>query len=87
MRVKDSWGLIDRTGKLIVEPMYSGIEIYPNGFIKVYTSKGCGLADKNMRIIVKPIYDEVVPVAPGIFRVKLGGKLSYIKKNGSYLWN
>jgi len=87
VRVKDSWGLIDRTGKLIVEPMYSGIEIYPNGFIKVYTSKGCGLADKNMRIIVKPIYDEVVPVAPGIFRVKLGGKLSYIKKNGSYLWN
>ncbi|TQK45651.1 WG repeat protein [Brevibacillus sp. AG162] len=51
-------GLIDRNGKYVLEPKYTSIYIWNNGYFQVIGPKGQGLW-KDGRMLAEPIYKEV----------------------------
>ena len=55
--VNGKYGLKDRSGKIIIEPIYDEMQKTPYDLIMVIKNKKLGLADKNGVFLVAPKYD------------------------------
>jgi hypothetical protein len=98
IKVKNKYGYIDRTGKMVIKPQFDNAGDFSEGLAMVSISDRWGYIDNNGDIVIKPQY-----IYPGIFidglamvgldtGIKRGpkeGKIfqrAYIDKKGKILW-
>lgn len=79
----DRYGLIDRTGKMVIEPIYDDIEILDNpSFVKVKLKDKFGVLNVDGRVIVPVEYDYVGRMSEDIIIVKQEDKYGCFDKEG-----
>ena len=57
------WGYIDRTGKIVIPPLFDGTGGFSEGLANVKIGDKWGFIDKTGRYVIKPQFD-----GAGIFR-------------------
>jgi hypothetical protein len=78
-------GLMDLTGKVLVEPKYSYIEAFSEDLAAVSIAEGKkGFVDRNGRIVIPPVYDQTGAFENGRNQVFYNGKRGWIDKNGNF---
>ena len=77
-----TFGLIDMTGTLIVEPQFDGLDSFSEGLACVEIDGKYGFIDKTGKIVVEPQFDWVGEFSDGLARVELDGKCGFIDKTG-----
>jgi hypothetical protein len=77
------WGLIDKTGKIVVQPQYDSIGRYDGKYASFMMDGKWGLIDQAGKVIVRPgEYDFLELFFNGLARVQLAGKWGYINQAG-----
>lgn len=79
----DKYGVIDKTGSLIVPCEYDWIGYSTEGMIPVKKGDKWGLVDKTGSLVVPLEYDELGYFNEGLTYAKKGDKWGYINKTGS----
>ena len=77
------WGLVNKTGKEVVEPKYDAIGPFSQGLAKVQLDDKWGFIDKQGEEVIPLKYDEVGEFRNGLAPVELDGKYGYINKKGN----
>lgn len=67
-------GIIDKLGKIIVQPMYDDIAFYCSNLIGVKLKSKWGLVDKNGKILVPPQFNNIFDIGGRLMQVKIGRK-------------
>ncbi len=82
-------GLMDLTGKVIVEPQYRHIDPFYEGVSKFRKEKDgkWGLIDKTGKVLVEPKYSTMSQFSEGLAAVKeeKSGKWGYMDKTGAFV--
>ena len=80
----ENFGLIDKTGKIILEPIYAGISLpVVSGMVKVNDQKQkYGWVNLEGKQICDQKYDDLWSFSEGISKVELNNKFGYIDTNG-----
>lgn len=80
---KTSAGLINKSGKLIVQfGSFDKIEEVKNGYAVVLKNYKKGLIDTLGKIIAKPIYSSIVGPSDGMIRIMSSGRWGYLNTKG-----
>lgn len=92
--LKNKYGFIDTTGKMIIKPKFEKIPIFLNP-LKVGFSEGLacvkykgkwGAIDKKGKFIIKPTFDEILtPFQEGLAAVKINNKIGFINNEGKVI--
>lgn len=83
--IEDScqYGLIDKTGKLVLPVEYDGIQVYPNGFYAIRKNGKEGLTDAAGTVIMPLDYDAIKYCSDSLlFSACKDGKWGYFDSNG-----
>ena len=83
----ENFGLIDKTGKIILEPIYAGISLpVVSGMVKVNNQKQkYGWVNLEGKQICDQKYDDLWNFSEGISKVELNNKFGFIDTNGNEL--
>lgn len=95
-----NYGLIDRKGQVVIEPVYNGFRQFSEGLVPVKDKKGFwGMADSTGRLVVPCRYADASPLVNGLAIVTEGGTLTdfylgntgcrmgYINRQGEVVWS
>lgn len=82
IRLNDKFGLIDKTGKEVVELKYNSINIFSDGLAYVNLNGKFGFIDKTGKEVIKPKYNAAGSFSDGLARVMLNSKWGFIDKSG-----
>ncbi len=75
----DGWGMINREGDVIVEPVWDATGTFNNGFTYVAKDKLFGIVDESGKLICDPVFDQSIFFSPsGVALVKEQGKYHLI---------
>ncbi|WP_276355692.1 WG repeat-containing protein [Cohnella caldifontis] len=82
------WGVIDRTGRFVVEPRYDWIEDFKDGFAYIGQpdDKGynqVGLIDKTGKEIIPPLYYPLDRMSNGFWKAAKDDKYGVFDQNGN----
>ncbi len=83
--INGKWGLIDKSGKLIAQPIYDDIGFFSEGYAPVKLNNKWGFINKAGGLDVKHIYDDVKIFHEGFAPVKLNNKWGFIDIKGKIL--
>lgn len=86
VRKNGKYGIINRNGLNLISNKYDQIANFKNGFSKVRLRQFVGLADVKGKLIIPPEYESISYAGDGLFRVENGGKIGYLRKDGTWLW-
>ncbi len=75
-------GFIDRAGKLIVPPQFSGAWNFSEGLCSVERGGKSGYIDTKGRLVIPLQFDTAMPFVEGRARVQIGRKWGYIDRSG-----
>ena len=82
------WGLVDKAGKVKINPQFSGLGNFNNGKCAVLNSEGkWGYIDKEGKIVINYQFDLAKEFINGRAVVVNGGKAGVIDENGKYIIN
>lgn len=76
VKTNKKWGFIDIKGNFIIEPIYSKISFFSNGFCAVKLKRKWGYIDSQGKVVIPFIYDDA-----NFFD---GFGIASVKKNGKY---
>lgn len=76
VRTNKKWGFIDTKGDFIIEPIYSKISFFYNGFCAIKVKRKWGYIDSQGKVVIPFIYDDA-----NFFD---GFGIASVKKNGKY---
>lgn len=80
------YGLVDRTGKVVIQPKYRHMSYDDANLIRIETlNNKWGFIDKNDNIIIKPQFKFAEPFHDGLAAVQKHKKYGFIDKNGKYV--
>lgn len=81
------WGVIDKTGKVLIPFIYDEISEFTNGLARVKLNGKYGVLNINGEFVLPIKYENIGfrAFASGYTAVKLGGKWGYINMNGEML--
>jgi WG containing repeat len=81
------WGLIDKTGKWVVQPQSAGCEVCAKGLIGVSQNDKVGFVDdKTGKWVIQPQFDAIGGVFyTGLMRALLNGKYGLIDSAGNWV--
>lgn len=78
------YGVIDRTGKFLVKPVFDDMDIDPSGCFITATKDGLsGIFNRNGNPITELIFDQILPSSEGMSPVKKDKKFGFIDKDGN----
>ncbi|MDL2223490.1 WG repeat-containing protein [Bacteroidales bacterium OttesenSCG-928-M11] len=81
------YGVINKKGKVVIEPTENEIGFFRHGVAKYESDFNYGLIDKSGKIIVNPQFDEILITGnEDLFAVKMG-EWGIINKKGEYVIN
>lgn len=79
----EGYGLIDLTGRYVIEPQCDDIKWDSIANVAVVTVDGrSGLYSREGEPLTGLIYDQILPGAEGLFPVRIGGKYGYVRRDG-----
>jgi hypothetical protein len=78
IRNAGKWGIIDKSGKEIVEPKYENIVPGENDLF-IFYDKAWGIMDKTGKILVQPTYYTITPFEKERALARLGKTYTLIK--------
>src|SRR5688500_10491493 len=82
-KIPDTWGLIDSTGKIIVQRRFTSTAcVFSEGLLCVGTDEGVGFVGKTGRFIIPPRFRDARGVSEGSAPVRIGEKWGYVGKSG-----
>jgi len=80
---KDSkYGLIDRRGKIVVQPQFTNITFWSEGLNGVEINKKWGFIDRSGKVVIPAQFDSAGMFSEGLASVKINGKHGFINKKG-----
>ena len=83
IKIKNLWGFIDMTGKIIIKPTYLEVRDFHDGLAAVKTSEGWGYIDRKNSLVIPNHFELAGDFSEGLAGVKnLWGAWQYINKNG-----
>jgi len=86
LRKGDVWGFIDHTGAFVIEPEYSYVKPFSEGYAAVQTlDKKWGYIDTKGNWIVNASYEQAYPFSDGLAPVQLGNHWGYVDTNGELI--
>ena len=96
-RTGRSYGYIDKTGKWVIEPHFSGARWFSGGLAPVRIGgvvnehgdvEGAkwGYIDMTGDVVIEASFDDAESFWNGLARVTIGHKIGYIDKSGKYVW-
>ncbi len=80
------FGYIDRTGRVIVAPKYTYVEVFDGDFAEVGVNNGlnnkCGFIDRTGKIVVPLKYNAAGPFSQGLAWVQRKHKYGFVNQKG-----
>ena len=77
------FGLIDKSGKYIVEPIYSHVRDFSDGLAAVKAKEGkFGFIDKTGKLVIEAKFDSAGSFSEGLAWIYVEGKYGFINKHG-----
>lgn len=87
VKTENTWGLIDKTGKSVLECIYNDVQYLENSdsqMIQILVRKErIGLIDNTGKVVVPAIYTDLGKVQEGRIAVERGGKWGFCDLNGN----
>lgn len=80
-----TYGIIDSTGRVLSEPIFTEIPVYGDGMFRVKLNGKYGYADLTGHVTIPPQWDFAVAFSEGKAIVSDNGKSSIIGKDGSVI--
>lgn len=92
-------GYIDKTGRMVIKPMFDEGGDFAEGLARVKVGGQWGFIDKTGRLVIKPQFDDMIihvildipyylltpeSFSEGLARVKVGEKWGFINKRGEF---
>lgn len=84
-RLKDKWGFLNRSGKIVIECEYDDAELLGNDIYGVKKQDRYGLIDKNGNKITSCKYEEVSEFSEGFSFVRYMDNFGFIRKDGKLI--
>lgn len=78
----EKYGVIDREGNYVVEPIYDNINEFYEGLAIVSLNDKYGVINKKGEIVVEPQYDRIDNFEDGLAKFQLNDKYGFINKEG-----
>lgn len=92
------FGFIDKTGKIVIQPIFDAAGDFSEGLARVKIGEKWGFVDKTGKVVIEPqfedldiedIFDVTEDYAPesffqGLARVRVGQKWGFINKTGNF---
>ncbi|HET6975229.1 MAG TPA: WG repeat-containing protein [Pyrinomonadaceae bacterium] len=85
VRLKEKWGLIDKTGKLVIPLKYDCAVSVSKGPIPVCVKEKWTFVDERKKELFPPKYDEVYSFSEDVAAVRLNQKWGYIDTAGKVI--
>lgn len=76
-------GLVDHTGKWVIEAKYTKVENMVEGLVTVRDATFFGACDKSGKVVIPLEYERVENLCDGLIRVRKNGKWGYVDKTGN----
>ncbi|MEN5362411.1 WG repeat-containing protein [Brevundimonas intermedia] len=67
VRVDGRWGYIDRSGDLVIQPVYTAAASFYGEFAEVRVNEAAGIIDRRGRVIISPQFKRIIPFALDVF--------------------
>jgi hypothetical protein len=80
--LKDKFGMIDTTGKVVVPREYDELGAFREGFFPAKKKDKWGFIDAQMKLRVQYQYDYAWPFYNGLAKVKKEGKIGFLNYRG-----
>ncbi|HTF02545.1 MAG TPA: WG repeat-containing protein [Bacteroidia bacterium] len=80
--LKDKFGMIDTTGKIVVPREYDELGLFRDGLFPAKKKDKWGFIDAAMKLRVPYTYEYAWPYSEGVTRVKKDGLIGYIDSKG-----
>lgn len=79
------WGLIDKSGKTIIDPQYAEVGLFYEGAAVIRVNYKAGYIDKAGKTVNAAQFDRADNFSGGLARVTKERKMGYIDKTGKYV--
>jgi hypothetical protein len=82
------YGIIDRTGKIILKPTFKEMRVFENGLSKFLSNGKWGLLDEKGKIVIKPIFEteyDFGGFSEGLISLKKNEKWGYANLKGEMI--
>jgi hypothetical protein len=76
-------GFIDRTGRVVIKPVFDWAGPFSEGLATVRIGKRHGYINKKGALVIKPLFDEAKEFREGLAPVEVKGKFGYIDTAGN----
>jgi hypothetical protein len=76
------WGLIDKRGKIIIQPQFKNITYWSEGLTGVEIGKIWGFIDNSGKLVIPAKFDSAGIFSEGMATVRINGKHGFINKKG-----
>jgi hypothetical protein len=80
------WGMFNRNGLFVVPPKYPFMNMQENGEAVVNLPLLFGLLAKDGATVFPTAFDRIDLMSGNRFRLEMGEKVGYAKKNGDWVW-
>jgi hypothetical protein len=67
VQVEGRWGYIDRSGELVIQPIYTGAASFYGDLAEVWVNEAAGIIDRRGRTIIRPQFKRIIPFARDVF--------------------
>ncbi|MGB3693601.1 MAG: WG repeat-containing protein [Spirulinaceae cyanobacterium] len=88
--VRDKYGFIDKTGKIVIEPQFDQVHYFSEGLASIstgkYRRKCSGYIDKTGEVVIPAQFDIAASFCSGIASVWIDSQEGYINRKGEYIW-
>ena len=81
----ERWGFIDRSGKWVVVPRFTGAGRFTNGLAWVMRKDKFGFIDKTGRMVIWPQFDNVRDFSGGLAAVRIKKSWGFIDTSGRFV--
>jgi hypothetical protein len=83
-RDKRTWGVIDRTGKMVVAPKFDQAFHFQEGTAPVQVDGKWGFIDRRGEYVIEPRFDQVFHFYEGLAKAKRDEKWGFIDREGDF---
>ncbi|MFD0679055.1 MULTISPECIES: WG repeat-containing protein [unclassified Paenibacillus] len=83
VKKEGKWGLIDKTGQIVVSPKYTYMGNLSEGLALINQDNRYGFLDINGKVAIEPTFESAKDFKEGFAGVTVRGKMGFIDKTGS----
>lgn len=85
IRSSGSWGFCDKSGYMVIPPIYTSAEWFQEGLSVIMKKDKYGYINKLGQIVINPVFDDALSFSEGHALVELDGKWGMINRTGDFV--